>query len=212
VRVYAWERALPRAFVVSEALAIPDPQTRLAYLGSARFQPRQEVVLSHAHPGARRVAGPGGPDDLAPATITAYEHERVEIELPGVGGYLVLADTHYPGWRAEVDGEPRDILVANHAFRGVAVDPADRQLTFAYAPTSFRVGGWLSLMALVAYAGVAHHARRRPMLVGPPPAPLLPPWPAAALQTLLILLLHGMLVHADQWAGLLERCRFVAPS
>ena len=36
-------------------------------------------------------------------------------------GYLVLADTWYPGWRASVDGRSVPILRANYAFRAVFV-------------------------------------------------------------------------------------------
>lgn len=207
VRVYAWARALPRAFVVQDAVSVPAPGARLAYLAGPRFRPDREVVLSTPQ---RAGEGQGrGETPMLTAAVTRYEPERVVVDLPpGSRGYLVLSDTHYPGWRAEVDGERREILEANHAFRAVAVGPGDRHVTFTYAPISFRVGVGVSLLALVAWAGVLGWARRRPLKVGPSPAPLLPPWPAAVLQTLVILLLHSVLAHPDLWAGLLERSRF----
>ena len=39
----------------------------------------------------------------------------VESERPA---YLVTSETHYPGWRAYVDGRPQPIYYTNVAFRG----------------------------------------------------------------------------------------------
>jgi uncharacterized membrane protein YfhO len=64
-------------------------------------------------------------------------------------GYLVLTDTYYPGWRATVDGQPAEILEANHAFRAVQLDRGEHTVTFEYEPLSFRLGAWLTLLALV---------------------------------------------------------------
>jgi uncharacterized membrane protein YfhO len=60
-------------------------------------------------------------------------------------GYLVLADTYYPGWRAEVDGAETEILVANHAFRAVALELGKHTVVFEYAPISFQIGAWITL-------------------------------------------------------------------
>lgn len=210
VRVYSWRRALPRAYVVSEAVSMPDPQQRLAYLGSARFRPRRQVVLSQAHSTAGSRAEGREEAGLVAAAISVYEPQRVVVDLPGVGGYLVLSDTHYPGWRAEVDGRRRQILEANHAFRGLAVEPVDRQVVFTYAPASFRLGAWVSALALLFYAGVVWRARGRVVTLAPSPSPSMPPWPAALPQVLLIVILHGIAVHADRWAAVLERCQRVA--
>jgi uncharacterized membrane protein YfhO len=71
---------------------------------------------------------------------------RAALDAPG---YLVLADTWYPGWRATVDGEPVDILRANYGFRAVWLEDGEHTLEMIYRPTSVLVGGVLSLVALI---------------------------------------------------------------
>jgi uncharacterized membrane protein YfhO len=87
------------------------------------------------------------------ARIVRYEPELVGVEaLVATPALLVLTDTHYAGWRATVDGEPTPILRADHAFRGVRLEPGRHQVIFRYAPTSVRLGTLVSLLALAAVA------------------------------------------------------------
>jgi uncharacterized membrane protein YfhO len=69
---------------------------------------------------------------------------RAVLDAPG---YLVLADTWYPGWRATVDGEPAELLRANYAFRAVRLEAGEHTVEMVYRPTSVLVGGALSLAA-----------------------------------------------------------------
>jgi uncharacterized membrane protein YfhO len=72
---------------------------------------------------------------ITPLSITAFGSTRVDVDLAGVtAGLAVLADAYYPGWKAEVDGQPRDIHIVNGVFRGVLVRPGDKLLTFRFAP------------------------------------------------------------------------------
>ena len=50
---------------------------------------------------------------------------------------LVLHETYYPGWVAEIDGRPARILRADVLFRGVEVPPGQRTVVFRFAPLSF---------------------------------------------------------------------------
>jgi uncharacterized membrane protein YfhO len=59
-------------------------------------------------------------------------------------GYLVLADTYYPSWKAFVDGQPWPVLRANYAFRAVALPAGYHRVIFRYEPVSFRLGLSLS--------------------------------------------------------------------
>jgi hypothetical protein len=71
---------------------------------------------------------------------------RAVLDAPG---YLVLADTWYPGWRATVDGDPAELLRANFGFRAVWLEAGEHSVEMVYRPTSVLAGGVLSLAALV---------------------------------------------------------------
>ena len=100
------------------------------------------------------------------AAITCYSAHRVCVEvdgaqrppavprakspLPGAAGLpatLVLSDTHYPGWRAYVDGRREVIQPSHEMLRGVRIAPHVRAVTFVYHPKSFMLGVAVSLLA-----------------------------------------------------------------
>ena len=78
-------------------------------------------------------------------------------------GYLVLSDPFYPGWRAELDGSPAEILRANYAFRAVAVPAGSHTVTMTFRPASWIAGLAISLatLAALAAAGFVWLRRRR---------------------------------------------------
>jgi hypothetical protein len=150
--LYRHDRSLGRAFVVPEARVIEDPVERLAALGSASWQADRIVFLES--PGAALGAAPSRPSDAAPGAasrasasetrLVSYEPERVEIEVEGAGGYLVLADAYDPDWRAEVDGETAEVYPANHVTRAVRVAPGSHRVVFRYVDPSYATARVLS--------------------------------------------------------------------
>jgi uncharacterized membrane protein YfhO len=79
-------------------------------------------------------------------------------------GQLVLHDTFYPGWKAELDGQEVPIRAANGAFRAVAVPAGRHEVRFSYRPASVYAGATLSLigvLAVLALAGVSLVRSRR---------------------------------------------------
>lgn len=207
VRVYRYADALPRAYVVPEAIVVAGDEARLAYMKSPRFDPRRQVVLdgpgsAQAVAADRAAAGAGA---FAPARITDYQPRRVAVDLPGAAGYLVLADTDAPGWKASVDGRQRPILTANHVFRAVAVSAEDRVVEFRYEPRAVVVGAWISLGA-AALCGLALVAARRcrwPAATASRPVPLVP----VALQVAAVALLYAIARQTELWSGIADRLR-----
>ena len=73
---------------------------------------------------------------------------------------VVLADAWYPGWTVEVDGVPADPLRAWGFVRAVRVTPGPHTIAWRYQPWSFRVGGLLSALALLAFVPALRRGRR----------------------------------------------------
>ncbi len=109
----------------------------------------RQVVLE----GQDDVLTPCSPAQLAIPLVHPVEQptgspNHLEMKVSSlVPGYVVVADTWYPGWRAWVDGQPVDLLQANYLFRGVAVPSGMHTLVMAYRPVSFYAGLVISLLA-----------------------------------------------------------------
>jgi len=72
-------------------------------------------------------------------------------EWPG-GGWLVLADTWYPGWLAFSDTSQLAIYAADGVFRAVRLEAGQYQLDLVYQPASFVIGLALSALGWVGWA------------------------------------------------------------
>jgi ADP-ribose pyrophosphatase YjhB (NUDIX family) len=151
VVLYENPDAVPRAYVAYRTETAPEPGALLARMADNSFDP---LVTSY-------VEGPPlAPDSTAPprgraARILRDEDELIEIEATAdAPGLLVLADSFYPGWRADVDGVEADIVAANHLFRGVALPPGTHRVRFVYRPASVAIGAAASLVGLLVLAGL----------------------------------------------------------
>lgn len=67
---------------------------------------------------------------------------------------VVLADTWYPMWRAEVNGIPTEIHVANGWMRAVMVPPGENTVRFHYDDSDVVLGKWVSILATAAALAV----------------------------------------------------------
>ena len=58
---------------------------------------------------------------------------------------VVVAQTYYHNWHADVDGRPTTIFRANHAFQAVLVPPGKHQIHFFYQDRAFQIGAAISV-------------------------------------------------------------------
>ena len=84
-------------------------------------------------------------------TITRYQSESATMKVKtGAPGYLVLADSWYPGWVASVDGRLAPILRADYIFRAVPLSPGEHTVSFEFHPLSLWWGTVVSGISLIA--------------------------------------------------------------
>lgn len=151
-RLYELLEPLPRAYVVTEPRYFPDEVTALNAMLLSDFDPHAQVALVDPtlalSPSTTRSGAETSPRPSA--LILEDEPERIRVAVEGEGGsHLVLVDSYYPGWRAFVDGEEREIELANFFFRAVALQAGDREVVLRYVPRSYERGRALSLATLL---------------------------------------------------------------
>lgn len=161
--VYENLSVLPRAFLVPTAMRVADRDAALARMNAPDFDPSREVVLYvepplPTSPDAEPIAGR--------AEIIRHEPAEVEINVATAEpAYLVLTDNYYDGWTATIDGQPTEVLRANHTFRAVAVPAGEHTLVFRFEPRSLTIGFAISAAVWIAVAlygaGLAFQAWRR---------------------------------------------------
>ena len=144
VNVYRNTMALPRAFVVHRTRVAAGHEDAWQRIHQSGFDPADTIVLE------------GGqsldlqPQGKALVEIVRYEPNALEIEIDSPSeGYLVLSDPFYPGWHADVDGQPTEILRANYAFRAVAVPAGAHRVSMAFRPTSWLAGLVFSVLTVL---------------------------------------------------------------
>ncbi|MBW2419459.1 MAG: YfhO family protein [Deltaproteobacteria bacterium] len=77
-------------------------------------------------------------------------HIRASARAPAL---LVLNDLWAAGWRAELDGEPVEILPVNLISRGIYLPAGEHEITMGYRPPGLTAGMAISGLALLALAG-----------------------------------------------------------
>ncbi|MFZ1630844.1 MAG: YfhO family protein, partial [Anaerolineae bacterium] len=164
VKIYEKRDVLPRAYVApaTGVIEVADAAAALEALRRPDFAPGQQVVLEAdrslpAPVAINRDASSGQATAAAAgrAVIERYAPEQVVISATLTApGILVLSDTHYPGWRATVDGAPVRIEQANLLFRGLRLAPGVHRVVFDFAPASLMQGQRITFITFITLLGL----------------------------------------------------------
>lgn len=142
---------MPRAFCVSRAISKADVLADLS-----GFDPRTTAFLEES--------GWSAPRAFTRADVRELEWTnnsvRLAADLDG-DGLLVLTEQYFPGWRVEVDGQPRELLRVDSIFRGVVLEAGEHEVVFRYRAASLTMGLALTLLAAAVLSGAALHDRLR---------------------------------------------------
>ena len=92
-----------------------------------------------------------------PGRARVEKSERGELLIRASmdgGGWMVISEAAWKGWRAFVDGKRAPLRYANHALLAVYVPQGNHTVRLKYLPQSFVIGAWTSgvtLLLLIAY-------------------------------------------------------------
>ncbi|MDQ6695749.1 MAG: YfhO family protein [Chloroflexota bacterium] len=152
--------ALPRTYVVFGAIVRADA-------AAAVLSPDTNLTGTVVLERGSEIKAPGRLDyRTAPVTWLQDAPDDIALEatLPvGVPGYLVLSDNYAPGWEAQVDKVPVEIIRANQVFRAVSLAPGKHTIEFHYRPPLVYAGAALSGigLGLILAIALAHLRRAR---------------------------------------------------
>ena len=142
-----------RVRIVRAARPVTTDRDAMVRLVDPSFDPNDEILLHD-------VAGqlPSSPvDDATPlstslqrrAVITREDGREIAIDAEApADAFLLLADTYYPGWTAEVDGVETPVYRANVSVRGIRLPKGHHVVRFAYDPPGFTRGLQVTIAAL----------------------------------------------------------------
>jgi O-antigen/teichoic acid export membrane protein len=151
VRVYENLGVLPRAFTLPTSATVFAEDVAEAL---RTYDVHHYVILDPACSQPRSASGVAS--NPVPQTVTRYGLNEVwvDVSVPEPS-WLVLGDSHFPGWRAfvrpqgageDAEGEV-SVCRANGNFRAVYLEPGAWTVRFKYSPNSVKIGAFVTFVA-----------------------------------------------------------------
>jgi hypothetical protein len=154
--VYRNEQAFPRVFVVHRAEVVSEAEEVLQRLKETSFDLRRQILLEENVEEVGMLTGYGAPvEDGSEVEIESYTPNRVVLKARMEhGGFIVLGDAYFPGWKGYVEGQEKKVYVTNYLIRSIYVEPGVHRVEFRYQPVSYKLGAWLSLIGCGTLAAI----------------------------------------------------------
>jgi hypothetical protein len=144
--------AVPAVRRVEGSRSAASPGAALARLLAPSFDPRREVVLAGRGP-----ATPGGAGRLE---VFRDEPSRLDLVTTGERpGWVVVERTFHPVYRAEVDGEPAELRLANLHRIAISVPAGPSRVTLRYDKRPLYLELVLAVLGALLLALVAFGSR-----------------------------------------------------
>jgi hypothetical protein len=170
INIYERTSALPPASVVSRARNIGNTEKEILAALKQPVNFQHEVLLSGAPPQPIESTAPA--ESATPAPIEHPGTNEIQVTAPRPG-WLVLANSYYPHWKATSDNQAVPLYRANGAFMAVKADRANQQFVFRYHNPFVTAGRWISLVSALTLivAGLWYWflRRRKAQLTPTPP-------------------------------------------
>jgi len=132
--IFEFTGALPRAKIYSHWQVITNDQAALEQLGSASFDPEQNVLVDTALPAGPLTESAGwNADDQGTVEFASYASKQIVLKTKAdFASVLLLNDRFDPAWRVAVDGQPASLLRCNYIMRGVQLAPGAHTVEFTF--------------------------------------------------------------------------------
>jgi hypothetical protein len=156
--IYIFEMTdpFPKAWFVNQVENITDTESALNRLASDEFPLRERAILAEPdYPMSFQTNGRNPyefTNQVIDSNIDIIEQTptHLQINLSTTGQQLlVISQIYYPGWQARLDGQPVELHRVNVVQQGVIMPPGEHTLDLIFWPTSFWLGGIISIAGII---------------------------------------------------------------
>ncbi len=124
-RIYENKNVLPRAFFVKNVRKVLLKEQAMSALFENDFDLVQEAVVEEGLKLHMNNLSVGN------VNVSYYSENQITIKTENAGdGFLVLTDSYYPTWKAQVDGIQAKIFRTDYNFRGIQVPKGSHVIQF----------------------------------------------------------------------------------
>jgi hypothetical protein len=168
-QVLTQKSIMPRLQLIQEFRLIAAREEILRAMDSPSFDPQRQVILESAPQPAPQTSTETGTVALLDSSANQL---TVEADLPHPA-VLLITDAYSNGWRARpLEGSAQrayEVLPANYVLRAVPLSQGHHHILIEYAPIGFRVGRWITAVALsgfvIAMVFYGRRNRRQPQSI-----------------------------------------------
>lgn len=141
-RVYEREEVLPRIFLTNSYQVVRRDEI-FSKMYDKNFNPR--TILLEKSPLLEIPKA----DHFSVPQVKEYLPSKIAIETnTAQNSLLFISDAYYPRWKAEIDGQDAEVLVADYALRAVAVPVGNHEVVMKYESILFPLGLFISIFSI----------------------------------------------------------------
>jgi hypothetical protein len=155
VHLYRLPGEQPYAWVVPLRVKADDEQT-LATVLDPRFDLRRAAIFptesSVDAPRADQSTELPGALDGVRTRVVRYAPGDVELAIEGevpAGATLMVSENYYPGWQAQVDGQPAPMDRADYVISGVVLPAGAKSVRLTFDNATVHTGQTITLLAVL---------------------------------------------------------------
>ena len=136
--------AMGNAWFVDGVVKVATPDEEIASI--AAIEPMSQAVVSADF--ADGLSGAEFSKDGADyIKLTEYSPNTLAYEYNSTnGGLAIFSEVYYPGWEAQVDGQPIDVIRANYILRGAELPAGKHNLVFTFKPAAYEKGSMIAII------------------------------------------------------------------
>ncbi|MCD8318807.1 MAG: YfhO family protein, partial [Paraprevotella sp.] len=120
---------------------VPDADGEI--LGLHHINPKETALVNERFKMQLQDKGtdtPSTADTTGTVKLTHYDANALTYEVNSAkGGVVVFSEVYDPGWQAQVDGQPVNIVCADYILRAIRVTPGKHIVTFSFDPKSLHL-------------------------------------------------------------------------